>query len=134
MGFIELFEIGFFEAFWNWSAPILTILIYFCIATGFALQFILQKKCRKPAMRWSFIILCAFGIIISECAWQSIIGWNQIVVDIIYGLIVCLLFGAVIAMIVALFKSKHKAIRQYIHRLNSGLQSRATKYFKGKDL
>lgn len=134
MGFMELFEIGFFEAFWNWSAPILTILIYFCIAIGFALQFILQKKCRKPAMRWSFIILCAVGIIISECAWQSIIGWDQIVVDIIYVSIVCLLFGAVIAMIVSLFKNKHKAVRQYIHRVTSSLQSKDTKHFKGKDL
>lgn len=110
MGFIELFEIGFFSGFWNWSAPNLTILLYFCVATGFALQFILQRKCRKPAIRWSIIVLCAFGIIISECVWQTITGWDRLGVDIIYGLIVCLLLGAIIMMIVSLFKNKHKAV------------------------
>lgn len=105
MGFIELIEIGFFTAFWNWSTPNLTILIYFCVAAGFAIQFILQKKCRSPVMRWSLIILCTFGLVISECAWQSITGWDRFGVDIIYGLIVCLLLGAIISMIVCLFKN-----------------------------
>ena len=110
MGFMELFEIGFFSGFWNWSAPNLTILIYFCVAIGFSIQFILQRKCRKPELRWSFIALCAFGIIISECAWQSIIGWDRLGVDIIYGLIVCLLLGAVIMKIVSFFKNKHRVV------------------------
>lgn len=108
MGFADLFEIGFFEGFWNWSNPILNTLIYFCVAVGFALQLILQKKCRKPAMRWSVIVLCIFGIIISECAWQSITGWERIGIDIIYGLIVCLLLGAVIAKVIFHFRNKHK--------------------------
>lgn len=110
MGFIELFEIGFFTAFWNWSTPNLTILLYLCVAAGFALQFILQKKYRKPAAYWSIIILCAFGIIVSECAWQSITGWDRLGIDIIYGLIVCLLLGCVMAMVVSILKNKHKAL------------------------
>lgn len=106
MGFIELFEIGFFTAFWNWTVPHLTILIYFCTASGFALQSILQKRCHKPAIRCSLIVLCAFGIIVSECAWHSITGWDRLGVDIIYGLILCLLLGAVIAAVVSLFHRK----------------------------
>ena len=105
MGIIELFKIGFFTAFWNWSSPIWTALLYFCVAVGIIVQYILQKKCRKSVMRWSMIGLCAFGIIISECAWHSIIGWERLGVEILYGSIVCLLLGAVITMIVFRFKS-----------------------------
>lgn len=110
MGLIELFEIGFFSGLWDWSSSNLAILIYFCVATGFALQFILQRKCRKSEIRWSFIVLCAFGILISEYVWQSITGWDRLGVDIIYGLIVCLLLGAVIMISVSLFKNKHKVV------------------------
>lgn len=108
MGIIELFQIGFFTAFWNCSVPILTILMYLCVVAGFTIQFILQKKYCKSAICWSAIILCILGIIISECVWQSITGWNRFGVDIIYGLNVCLLLGAVIAKISSLFKNKHK--------------------------
>ncbi len=110
MGIIELFKIGFFAAFWHWSTPILTALIYFCVVIGFALQFILEKKSRKPAVRWAIIGLCICGIIISECACQfitsrNIIGIDFINVEIIYGSIICLLLGAVIARIVSNFRS-----------------------------
>ena len=50
MGFLELFEIGFFTALWNWSNPILTGLVYLFIAIGALIQFVLLRKCRKPAM------------------------------------------------------------------------------------
>ena len=34
MGFLELFEIGFFTALWNWSNPFLTVLVYAFIVMG----------------------------------------------------------------------------------------------------
>ena len=108
MGLIELFEIGFFTAFWNWSNPILTAAIYFCVAVGVIFQLVLQKKCSKPSMRWSMIVLFALGIIISECAWQVITGWDRLVIDIIYGLITCLLLGAIITAVGLHFKNKQK--------------------------
>ena len=55
MGFLELFEIGFFTALWNWSNPFLTVLVYIFIAIGALIQYALFRKCRKPAMRWSLI-------------------------------------------------------------------------------
>ena len=106
MGFIELFEIGFFTSLWNWSNPILTILVYVCIAIGAGIQLVLHKKCRKPAMRWSMLGICTTGIIISECAWQMITGWDRLGIDIIYGIIVCLMLGAGITTLVFI-KSKH---------------------------
>ena len=46
MGFLELFEVGFFTALWNWSNPFLTIFEYVFILVGAVIQLILLKKCR----------------------------------------------------------------------------------------
>ena len=94
MGFLELFEIGFFTALWNWSNPFLTILEYVFIVVGAVIQLILLKKCRNPVSRWSLIGICGIGIVFSECAWQVITGWDLLAVDIIYGVIICLVIGA----------------------------------------
>jgi len=111
MGIAELFEIGFFTAFWNWSNPFLTALVYFFVIVGVILQLILQKNCRKPTMKWLLIGLCGIGIIISECLWQVITGWERLAVDIIYGLTTCLLFGAVITILISALKNTKK---QYV--------------------
>ena len=109
MGVIELFEIGFFMAFWNWSTPILTVLLYFCVVVGFVLQFILEKKYRKSAVRWAILGFCICCIFISECVWQfsrDQICSDIINVDILYGSIMCLLLGVIIAMLISNFRNK----------------------------
>ena len=107
MGIAELFEIGFFTAFWNWSNPILTALVYAFVIVGVVIQIILKKKCRKPIMKWLLIGICGVGIIISECLWQAITGWERLAIDILYGLAICLLLGAIIATIISTLKSRH---------------------------
>ena len=107
MGIAELFEIGFFTAFWNWSNPILTALVYAFVIVGMFIQIILQKKCRKPIMKLLLITICSVGIIISECLWQTITGWDRFALDIIYGLTICLLLGAIITTIISAIKSRH---------------------------
>ena len=107
MGIAELFEIGFFAAFWDWSTPILTGIVYFFVMVGVVLQIMLQKKGRKPMMKWLLICICGVAIVISECLWQAITGWDRLLIDIIYGAIICLLLGAGITMI-ALFLVKNK--------------------------
>lgn len=108
MGIIELFDIGIFTALWNWSNPILTILVYCCVATGLLIQFVLLKKCRKSSMRWSLIGLCGVGIIASECAWQVITGWERLGIDIIYGMIICLMVGAGLAVAISMIQNTRK--------------------------
>ena len=108
MGIAELFEIGFFTAFWNWSNPILTAFVYAFVIVGAFTQIILQKKCRKPIMKWLLIGICGVGIIISECLWQVITGWDRLVIDIFYGLTICLLLGAIITTVVPLFAKRKK--------------------------
>ena len=100
MGLMELFEVGFFTAFWNWSSPILTALVYFFAVVGAVLQLMLLKRCRKSALKWLLAGICGTGILISECAWHTITGWDRLAVDIIYGLLVCSLLGAVITAVI----------------------------------
>ena len=108
MGFLELFEIGFFTALWNWSNPFLTLLVYVFIVMGALIELILLKKCRKTITRWSLIGICGIGIVISECAWQMITGWDRLAIDIIYGIIVCILIGAAITAAVSMIRKKGK--------------------------
>lgn len=105
MGLIELFEIGFVAAFWNFSNPSLSVSIYVCLLLGIAIQSLLFKKCRKSG-RWGLIILSVLGILVSECAWQVITGWDRIAVDFIYMLFFCLLLGAVFAVVINALKKK----------------------------
>jgi len=95
-GLFELIEIGFFEGFWNWSNPILTLLIYLCVILGAAVQYILLKKCQKPVFRWAVIGLCTAGILISESALIFITGWDRLGIHFLYGFTLCILLGAVL--------------------------------------
>ena len=106
MGIVELFEIGFFTAFINWSNSLLTVLVYAFVIVGGVIQIILSNKCRNPIMKWSLMGLCGVGIMICECLWQTITGWDRIAVDFVYGFIICLLLGAVITAIISAIKSR----------------------------
>lgn len=107
MGIAELFEIGFFAAFWNWSNPILTALVYAFVIVGVIIQIVIQKKCRKPKMKWLLIGICIVSIVICECFWQVITGWDRLAVDITYGLAICLLLGAIITTVITALKNRH---------------------------
>lgn len=107
MGIAELFEIGFFTTFWNWSNPILTALVYSCVIVGAIFQIILLKKCQKQILKWLLIVLCGIGIIICECVWHVIIGWARLGLVIIYGFIVCLMLVAIITTVISALKNRH---------------------------
>lgn len=108
MGFLELFEIGFFTALWNWSNPFLTVLVYAFIFAGAVIQLVLLRKCRKPVFRWSLIGICVIGIALSECAWHVITGWDRLAIDIIYRIIVCPAIGAGIAVVTSMIRKRGK--------------------------
>lgn len=84
------------------------MLVYIFIAIGALIQYALLRKCRKPAKLWSLIGICGIGIVISECAWQMITGWDRLAIDIIYGIIVCILIGAAITAAVSMIRKRGK--------------------------
>ena len=96
MGIFELFEIGLFTALWNWKNPILTIIVYTCVFVGVLIQMIIDRKYKGSIKQWSLLIVCVVGLVISECAWHMITGWERLGVDVIYGSIVCLMLGALL--------------------------------------
>lgn len=50
MGLLELFEIGFFAALWNWSNPFLTVLVYAFIVIGAGIS-VVASMIRKRGKR-----------------------------------------------------------------------------------
>ena len=88
--------------------PIFDFLEYVFIVVGAVIQLILLKKCRNPVSRWSLIGICGIGIVFSECAWQVITGWDLLAVDIIYGVIICLVIGAVITAAASMILKRGK--------------------------
>lgn len=108
MGFAELFEIGFFTAFINWTNFGLTAAIYACVALSFVLQYLLFKKCRRAVARYWTYALDLIAILICEVWWQAVTGWDRLGVDIIYGFFVCLLIGHLLAATVYWIRKKNK--------------------------
>ena len=106
--FLELIEYGFFEAFWNWSNPALTLLIYFFILIGAALQYLLLKKCQKRVFRFGLIGLCAIYILVSEYAMNFITGWDRFGIIVLYGFVICILIGAVFMTIIQWIKNRNQ--------------------------
>lgn len=116
-GFVDMVEIGVFKAFWRWS-PILTIPAYALVAIGFLLQYLILKKCHRKTLRLSLCGtlygLCSIGIIQCEYLMYIAIGWDSLGVMFLYAPIVCILFGAFLAVIVILIQ-KSLRIRQSKH-------------------
>ena len=106
MGIFELFEIGFFTAFFNWTNPFLTALIYSFVLIGAVLQIVLLKACRTFIMKWALVIFCGFGILVCECVWRMITGWDRFALDFLYGAFLCLLLGAIMGIVILLVKSR----------------------------
>ena len=104
--FLELIEYGFFEAFWNWSNPALTLLIYFFILIGAAIQYLLLKKCKNRFFRFVLIGLCAIYTLISEYAMIFITGWDRFGIIVQYGFVICILIGAVFMTIIQWIKNR----------------------------
>ena len=100
MRIVELFEIGFFTAFWNWKVPFLTAAIYFFVLMGAAFQIILQKKCCIPKMEWFLITICVIGILIFEYLGRIIPGFGSLNATIYYGFLICVFLGTAIIKIV----------------------------------
>lgn len=67
MGIIELFKIGFFTAFWNWSSPIWTALLYFCVAVGIIVQYICNT---------SLVSIICGALSLSACVVLDALGKN----------------------------------------------------------
>ena len=103
---LELIEYGFFEAFWNWSNPALTLLIYFFILIGAVVQYLLLKKCQKRVFRFVLIGLCAIYTLISEYAMIFITGWDRFGIIVLYGFVICILIGAVFMTIIQWIKNR----------------------------
>ena len=103
--FLELIEYGFFEAFWNWSNHALTLLIYFFILFGAAIQYLLLKKCKNRFFRFVLIGLCAIYILVSEYAMIFITGWDRFGIIVLYGFVICILLGTVLMTIIQLIKN-----------------------------
>ena len=108
LSFLELIEYGFFEAFWNWSNPILTILVYLSVLTGLIIQYLLLKKCQKKIFHWALIGLCAIGVLLSEYILIFITGWDSLGILISYGFVICILIGAVLMTIIYGIKNRIK--------------------------
>ena len=106
LSFLELIEYGFFEAFWNWSNPVLTLLIYLCVLIGAVLQYLLLKKCQMKIFRFGLIGLCVIGILVSEYALIFITGWDSLGLLILYGFVICILLGAVLMTIIQWIKNR----------------------------
>jgi len=107
MGLVELFEIGFFTALFNYTNIYLSLMVWLCVAVGAVLQHFFQKSSHS-FVRWGLPVACIFGVLMCEGTAAVTTGWDRLAVYIIYGLLVCLLLGAGISVLAAYVKNRRK--------------------------
>jgi len=105
LGFIEIFEIGIYQALWNFGIPILSILVWLCVVVGFVIQTVLSKKA-KNGWRYFFVWICVIGAVIAECIWQVMADSDWLTIDICYFFVLCALLGSAISVILSLIRKK----------------------------
>ena len=106
LGFFELIDLGFFEAFWNWGNIYLTVGIYLCVLLGVAVQYLLCRKCQRRSSRGALVWVCLIGILVSEYSLLFITGWDQLLIHILYGFDICILLGAVLMLIIQAVRNR----------------------------
>lgn len=98
MGLSLLIEIGFLALFWNFAEWELSVMVYACVAVGFLIQLLLLKS-RHRAVQWAFLLLAAVALIACEIACHVITAWDILAILFLYGAVLCLLLGAVLAVL-----------------------------------
>lgn len=97
LGVMMLAEVGFFSVFFDWSTWMLSVAAWAFLLLGFAIQFLVLKLCRTLWKRRLFPMLLILGVIAGELACQLITGWDLLAVLILYGCVLSLAIGAVLA-------------------------------------
>lgn len=95
----ELFDDGVFKAFYDFSDWELSLAVYVCTFIGFAIQAVIAEKSKNTLSKWIYLIFLVTGVTVCEILTQVINGWNQILVGLIYGIVICNIIGALIAAI-----------------------------------
>ena len=106
MTFIELIDMGLFEAFWNFSNPIFNALAYLFLIIGIIIQAICNNKAKKRKGKYGFLIICIVICLIFECIAPSFTWMDLFAIQIFYCFAVYLLIGAIIALVVSFIKSR----------------------------
>lgn len=99
-GIMMLAEVGFFSVFFDWSTWMLSVAAWACLLLGFAVQFLVLELCRTLWKRRLFSLLLILGVIAGELACQLITGWELVAVLVLYGCVLSLAIGAVLAFVV----------------------------------
>ncbi|MBE6114080.1 MAG: hypothetical protein E7191_03270 [Erysipelotrichaceae bacterium] len=106
MMFIELFEIGFFAGLFNWSNILLTLGIFLCILIPMGIHmFLLQKY---PRISKYLVVLSIIGVIALEIVCQMTTGWDRFAWLIIYGFVVCIFLGIILAYPISKYRTKRR--------------------------
>ena len=107
MGLSELISVGFFEAFWNFSSPFLSVLAYLCVLLGALFQWLISRKYCSVPKSLTLIGILLTGAVLCDIATIAITGWERIGMLVLYGCVLSLLAGAILlATIYAISKRK----------------------------
>jgi len=100
LGIMMLAEVGFFGVFFDFSTWMLSVAAWAFLLLGFAIHFLILKLCRTLWKRRLFPMLILMGLIACELACQMITGWDLLAVLVLYGCVLSLAVGAVLAFAV----------------------------------
>ncbi len=99
-GLLEVIEVGMMEALITPSAPWLFIPSWLFVIFGL----FVQLRCLKKGIAKWFLISLAAALVASEILCQVITGWDVLLFLILYGFLIDILIGVVVATAVHCLK------------------------------
>ena len=99
-------ELGCFHVLFEFGDPRLSALMWGNLLSGFLIQYLVLKKCRRKWAAWVFPGLAAAGLVVMEILCQVTTGWDLLVYLVVYAIFVLLLAGGILAAIVRIFRKK----------------------------
>ena len=104
LALLQGFEMGTHEIPFHPDSPLCWI-FWLVFLLGAGIQFLSLRPKRKKPIRWGLTMVLVCGLLACEIACQVIIGWDLILLMIVYFYLLAMLLGAgVCALAVALVR------------------------------
>lgn len=96
----EAWEVGLFEAPFQWKNPYLFVAFWVVFLIGVGIQLLLLHKGKRRGAHWVFPVLMLIGLVSAEVGVQVITGWDMLLWLFLWFGCLTLLVSSVVAALI----------------------------------
>lgn len=106
MSFAELFEVGFFTAFYNFTNVPLSLSVWFTLIISYAAAYLLYIKGPNVIVKLILQAVSMFSVTACMLYGRNITGWDRLILIFVFGYSVIVWVGSMLAP--AIYMLQHK--------------------------